>query len=164
MIKSNELIDEINNILKIHYPIKKSFIDINQLAHFNIFNIVKDNYYFPFNININGTLINGKYKSNKIIKVLTTKYFTWENYIKLYLSFQNITDNMLYYINRESIIDILHINNIIIDDQKQSNIIINYINHGPQNHIQLSIKKINKDNHFYFSSFSINENKDELKT
>ena len=173
MIKSNELIDEINNILKIHYPIKKSFNDINQLSHFNIFYIVKDNYYFPFNININGTLIfilNGKYKSNKIIKVLTTKYFTWKNYIKLYLSFQNITynpyitDNMLYYINRESIIDILHINNIIIDDQKQSNIIINYINHGPQNHIQLSIKKINKDNHFYFSSFSINGNKDEIKT
>lgn len=43
MIKSNKLIDEINNILKIHYPIKKSFIDINQLAHFNIFNIVKEN-------------------------------------------------------------------------------------------------------------------------
>lgn len=159
MIKSSELIDEINKVLHKYYPIKKSFDDIKELSHFHITNIVKHDSHFPFKINL---------KSNKIAKVYTTKYLSWNNYIKLYLSFFNIgsnpiiTDNISYWINRESKIDILHINSVIMEDG--TNIDIKYKFVPNKHHIQPPIKKISKDNHFYFSSFDINSNKDEIKT
>jgi hypothetical protein len=154
MIKSNELIDEINKILQKYYPIKKNFNNINELSHFWIINIVKKNYYFPFHIDI---------ESNKIAKVFTTKYITWKKYIKLYLSFLNISsNNITFFINRESKIDILHINSIIMKDG--TSIDIKYKIKENKQYIQKPIKRINKDNHFYFSSFSIDKNKDEIIT
>lgn len=157
MIKSNELIDKVNQILEKYYPIKKTFNNINELSHFWITNIVKFDYHFPFQLNIT---------SDKIAKVFTTKLMSWNNYIKLYLSFLHIsslvTNNITFFINRESIIDILHINNVIMKDG--TNIDIKYKFKKTKINIQKSIKKINKDNHFYFSSFYINENKDEIRT
>ena len=157
MIKSTELIDKINQILQKYYPIKKTFNNINELSHFWITNIVKFDYHFPFYLNIS---------SDKIVQVFTTKYMSWKNYIKLYLSFLNIsflvTNDIIFFINRESKIDILHINNIIMNDG--TNIDIKYKFKESKKYIQKPIIKINKDNHFYFSSFSIDDNKDEIRT
>ena len=69
MIKSSDLINEINSVLKKNYPIKKTtFKNISNLSHFNILNI-HDKLYFPFRFDINGKILSGKYKSYYIIKV-----------------------------------------------------------------------------------------------
>jgi len=108
---------------------------------------------FPFNLDI---------ESDKVDKVFTTKYMSYKNYIKLYLSFIHPSSLVTDYINQESKIDILHINHIIMKDG--TSIDIKYKFKEPKKYIQKPINKINKDNHFYFSSFSIDDNKDEIRT
>jgi hypothetical protein len=160
MIKSTELIDKVNQVLQKYYPIKKTFNNINELSHFWITNIVKCNYYFPFYLDI---------ESDKIDKVFTTKYMSYKSYIKLYLSFIHPSSLVTNFINQESKIDILHINSIIMKngttiDIKYKYKDIKYKYKESINNIQKPINKIDKDNHFYFSSFSINDNKDEIQT
>jgi len=159
MIKSNKLIEKVNKVLADNYPIKKSFENISELSHFHFIHIVKYDYKLPFNIDMKNLY------NNKIAKVFTTKYMSWRNYVELYLFFINYSslfnDRLIFYINRESKIDILHINSVIMKDGTKIDIIYEF---NKYNYIQKSIQKINKDNHFYFSSFNIISNKEEIRT
>ena len=163
MINSDKLITKINILLSKNYPLKASFTDIGTMSHFSILKMILPTH-LPFRIDLDGTILNGKYKSKKIMKVFTNKYYTWTKYIKLLISFLNpyerTNEMLLYYLYRENKIDILHINNIIIDDN--TNIIVEY-NKCKTISIEPFIK-INKENHFYFSSFYIDQNIKETVT
>lgn len=168
MIKSSVLIDEINSVLKRDYPIEKTtFKNISELSHFNIINM-HDKLYFPFRFDINGKILNGTYKSHQIIKV---NNYSWNKYLLLYLSFQNFTQNpyvspsCLFNLHKKNKIDILCINTITIKHKNIQTKI--YIDYQPKLLLKWSfnnIKVINKENHFYFSSFSIDTNKEEIRT
>ena len=69
MIKNNDLIKEINNALKVNYPISNTkFKNIYDLSHFSIRNNYED-LYIPFKFNIKGKILSGKYSKFTIIKV-----------------------------------------------------------------------------------------------
>jgi hypothetical protein len=163
IVDSDKLIDKINSVLSKNYPIKAFFTDINTMSHFSIIYMTLPNY-LPFNVDLDGNILNGKYKSKKIMKIFTDKYYSWNKYIKLLISFLNSCERtdkrILYYLHRENKIDILHINNIIIDDKINISIVYNKLE-------PISIKpiiKIDKENHFYFSSFYIDKNINETIT
>jgi len=171
LINHTKLINKINNLLKKYYPIKKSFKNINELSHFRIEDMTL-NEYFPFEFDINGIILSGKYKSYKIVKVKTINWYSWKRYILLYLSYYTILRNpfvdksnlVINELHKKNKIDILSINDLII--QKDNDILeidANYQNKNYKNNIIKNIKSIDKDNHFYFSSFVIDENTEEIR-
>ena len=113
MINNQDLINEINIILKKTYPIEntifKNTLGPYNLSHFRILNSY-DDLYLPFNFDINGKILSGKYKSYQIIKVNNK---SWNKYFSLCLSFSNIIDNpcisqkFLFNLHKKSKIDIL---------------------------------------------------------
>ena len=171
----NNLIISINKILKENYPLEISFDKINSLSHFWI---RSNNYnkFFPFNINIDGLILNGEYKNYKIIQVSTIKTLSWKQYILLYVSLLNIhvnpcvdKDTFTKILHTYNYIDILNIQKIKI--KKNKNIIdykIEYkdtpsYNLSPDNKFNVSNNISNKDNHFYLESFQVNKNYEKLK-
>lgn len=169
-IKSQDLIHEINTILKNTYPIEKTtFKNISDMTHFHILKTY-DNLYLPFKFDINGKILNGKYKSSQIVKV---NNYDYNKYLSLCLSFTNYLDNpyiqssnFLFNLHRKNTIDILCINTITIN---KKNILteINIEYQFKQLMIPFAMKEIkiiNKENHFYFSSFVIPDNKEQIKT
>lgn len=167
-IKSQDLIHEINKIFKKYYPVQKTtFRNISDMTHFSIHETYH-NLYLPFKFDINGKILNGKYKSSQIIKV---NNYNWDKYLLLYLSFNNflanpyISLNFLYNLHRKNKIDILCINTLTVK-YKNIETIIN-INYQPNQLIipyRIKQKKIiTKENHFYFSSFDISNNKEEIR-
>jgi hypothetical protein len=168
MIKSSDLINEINTVLKRDYPIEKTtFKNISELSHFNILNMY-EKLYFPFKFDINGKILNSKYKSYQIIKVNNQ---SWNKYLLLYLSFHNFTKNpcvspeCLYNLHKKNKIDILCINTIIIKYKNiQTKIDIKYQQKQLIKWSFNNINVINKENHFYFSSFDIDSNKEQIRT
>ena len=168
-VNSNDLINEINKILKDIYPIEKTtFKNISDMTHFNIINMY-ENEYLPFKFDINGKILSGKYRGSQIIQV---NDHSWNTYIKLYLSFKNITDypyvssNFLFNLHRKNKIDILYIDNITVKyKSKETKMNIKYQSKPLIIYnIKKEIKIINKKNHFYFSSFDIINNKEEIRT
>jgi hypothetical protein len=169
MIKSNELIEEINTILNKVYPIKNTkFKNIYNLSHFSIRNNYED-LYICFKFNILGKILNGEYLGYQIIKVNDYK---WKEYLLLYQSFSNITENpiisskFLFNLHKKNKIDILLINNMTIKHKNEYFIIDIKYQSNPLIKIPV-IKELNitnKKNHFYFSSFQINNNKDQIRT
>jgi len=170
MIKSTDLINEINKTLKKYYPIEKTFDDICYLSHFWL--SLTEFSFLPFHFDIDGSITSGIYKSYKIIKVNT---MTWKQYLLLYMSFTNLQLNpfvdqnntVIKYMQRKNKVDILYINDLTI--QKNNKIIkidAEYIStSGDWSNTYLTYPpKINKDNHFYLSSFWVDKNKDELRT
>jgi hypothetical protein len=171
LINNKELINKINNLLKKYYPIKKSFKNIHELSHFWIGNMTF-NEYFPFEFDINGRILSGKYKSYKIVKVKTINWYSWKRYILLYLSYYTILENpfvdksnlIIYELHKKNKIDILSITCLII--QKDKNILKIDANYQNKNYIKNTIKNIktiDKYNHFYFPNFFVNSNTAELR-
>jgi len=168
MINSKELINEINKTLKQTYPIENTtFINIYNLSHFSILNMYQKQY-LTFRMDINGKILTGNYKSYQIIKVNNK---SWDKYLKLYLSFKNILrhpgidPHFLYNLHMKNKIDILCINTVTVTYKNiPTKIIIEY-QKEPINKPLLNkeIKIKNKDNHFYFSSFSIPNNKEQIR-
>ena len=174
MLNYSLLKNIINNILKKYYPVKSNFKNIYNLTHFEI-NSQNFNKFLPFHFTLEGIIIDGEYKNYKIINIITknNSKYTYKQFIELSTSMlssyynpcinRNIFLKLLYYYNN---IDFLNIKNIILKKNNEIiNIPIKYIN-KPNNILlnnSLKPKKINKDNHFYFSSFNVYENKKELK-
>ena len=168
-IKSQDLIDEINKILQDIYPIEKTtFKNISDMTHFGIHNMYEKGLYLPFKFDINGKILTGKYKGSQIIKI---NNYSWDTYIKIYLSFKSIQfypcvfSNFLVGLHIKNKIDILNIENITVKYQnKQTKINIEYQPKQLVIYNMKEIKIINKENHFYFSSFSIDNNKEQIRT
>jgi len=169
----NNLIIRCNKILKKYYPLKISFDKISSLSHFKILSYDWDKY-LPINININGLILNGKYKDYKIIKVITNKKFDWNKYILLYVSLINndynpcIDENQfMFLLHTYNYIKGLNIKKLII--KKNDNIIeykIDYVSKIDYKLIwnnDISNDVINKNNHFYLDSFSVSDNYKKLK-
>ena len=161
-----------NKIIKKYYPLKISLDKINNLSHFWI--LSNDwNKLLPFNININGVILNGKYKNYKIIKVITNKTLDWNKYILLYVSLINknynpcINENkFLYLLHTYNYLDVLNIKKIIIQNNNIIEYTINYTNKINYNLIwnnDIANNIINKNNHFYLDSFNVNINYEKLK-
>ena len=84
----DNLIINVNKILKKNYPLKISFDKINTLSHFWI----KSNNFNKFlntHMSIDGRILNGQYKNYQIVKVITTEILDWNKYLELYVSFLN---------------------------------------------------------------------------
>jgi len=172
----NNLIININKILKKNYPLKISFDKINTLSHFWILSN-NFNKFLNININIDGLILNGQYKNYQIVKVITTKIIDWNNYIKLYVSFLNKSKNpcineesFIYLIHTYSYINILNIKKLLIKNNKYSDNIIEYdTDYIDTRNYYFSWTKyihkdiIKKDNHFYLESFSVDNNYKKLK-
>jgi hypothetical protein len=168
----NNLIININKILKENYPLEISFNKIDSLSHFWISNNNYDKF-FPFNINIDGMILKGEYKNYKIIQVKTTKTLSWKQYILLYVSLLNISLNPC--VNENKFIRLLHSYNYIdflniheIKIKKNKNIIDYKIEYKDTPSYNLSPDNksnniSNKDNHFYLESFQVNRNYEKLK-
>ena len=171
--------NKINDVLKKYYPIKINYdpIKINYdkiyfLSHFRI--LFQDwNKHLPFEISLDG-FVN---KKNKIITVYTYNNikYSWNEYIKKYTSFLPQyynpyidKNNFMILLHTYSNINFLCIKSLDILDEKNNivNIEVSYIN-KPLHNLYWNNKnkpnKIKKDNHFYFSSFNIDDNKTELK-
>jgi hypothetical protein len=123
MLSLDKLQIKVNNILSTTYPIKKTFSEINSLSHFWIINLT-NNEFLPFKINISGEILNGKYKSYKIIKVNTTTNYSWNKYLIIYISLLNLSlnpcinpDYLLNELQKNNKLDILHINYFIIKNE-----------------------------------------------
>ena len=173
MINYNLLKDFIKKTLINNYPINIKLNDIKNLSHFFI--LSNDwNKFLPFQIDIKGHIITGKYKNSKIIKVLTDKEYTWKEYLSLFISLLNKIYNPL--INQNKFlcllhtfnkINILNIKNFFIKYREDNIYIpITYIKSIDYNLIWNNeiYNKINeKDNHFYFESFDILNNKKNLR-
>ena len=169
----NNFIKKINKILKKNYPLDILFEDIHYLSHFWIRS--NDwNKFLPFNIDIDGLILNGQYKNYKIIKVLTNKLLDWKTYKLLYISLLNNSylpcvdiNKFMYLLHTYNYLEFLNIKRIII--QKNEDIIdykIDYknkINYNLTWNIDSNNIYINKDNHFYLDSFSVNDNHKKLK-
>jgi hypothetical protein len=166
-----KLVEKINDILLKYYPLKISFDKINTLSHFRI--LSNDNERFlTINMNIDGVILNGKYKNYQIVKVITTEIFDWEKYILLYVSLLNININpcinqtlFLKNLNSYNYIDILNIKKLVIKNKETGEIIeykVEYSNNFPFDNI-IKNDIIKKDNHFYLEDFSVNDNYKKLK-
>ena len=194
----NNFIKKINKILKKNYPLDILFEDIHYLSHFWIRS--NDwNKFLPFNIDIDGLILNGQYKNYKIIKVLTlekvriskaspsayalsqaqgarltNKILDWETYKLLYISLLNNSylpcidiNKFMYLLHTYNYLEFLNIKRMII--QKNEDIIdykIDYknkINYNLTWNVNSIEQHINKDNHFYLDSFSVNDNYKKLK-
>ena len=168
------LISSINTILKNNYPIKKSFDEINNLSHFEIFS---NNYnkFLTININIDGLILSGPYKNYQIDKVFTTEIIDWNKYILLYVSFLDKSrnpcinkTNFIYLIHTYNYNNVLNIKKMLI---KHNNHTIEYeVDYIDTHKYYLpSLKTIynnninKKDNHFYLDDFSVNDNYKKLK-
>lgn len=175
IIKYNDLIKKINNVLHNNYPIKVN--NLSDLSHFFI--LSNDwNKFLPFEININGEILSNEYKKYQIIKVITNKEYNWNDFILLYVSLLNKmynpcidTNKFIYLLHTYNFIDILNIKTIIAKKNNEIiNININYITNKSYklnwtNEIILNkINKINESNHFYFDSFSISNNSKKIRT
>jgi hypothetical protein len=175
----NNLIIRCNKILKKYYPLKIYFDKISSLSHFWILSNNWNNF-LPFNININGFILNGKYKDYRIITVITNKTLYWNKYILLYVSLLNQNYNPC--INENKFMFLLHTYNYIKDlnikkviIKKNDNIIeykinyidnknnINKINYNLTWNNYISNGVINKNNHFYLDSFDVYNNYKKLK-
>jgi len=162
MIKNKDLVNEINKILQ-----DKTFTDIPKLSHFALLKTVT-NEKLPFYFDINGNILDGEYKSYKITHVKTIKQYSWNKFIELCLKYGNYNENpcisttLLYRLHYFNKIDILHMNTLIIQKNKEIKEIICEYKPIISNNISNIISKINKPNHFYFSSFDIDRYKDEL--
>lgn len=176
MISYNDLIININKILKTNYPLKSSFDNINTLSHFWI-NHTLSNKILPFQIDINGYIISGKYKTYKIINVITSEKFTWKQYLYKYTTLLNVHYNpcidlnkFLEFIHMYSYIDIFNITTLILKNKNTNHIIeykVEYIdknNHNLLNNNYMNITQIKQDNHFYLEDFSVDDNYKKLKT
>jgi len=161
----------LKKLIKKTYPLKISFDKLYTRSHFHI----KSNdgsKFLPFKINIDGEILNGKYKNYKIIKVITNQILSWNKYKLLYVSLLNINhnpciniDNFLFKLHTYNYLDILQIKKIIIESATE--IEIEYVSAKNKNY-NLSnsciyIKKVKLSNHFYFESFSIDRNFEKLK-
>jgi hypothetical protein len=169
----NNFIKKINKILKKNYPLDILFEDIHYLSHFWIRS--NDwNRFLPFNINIDGLILNGQYKNYKIIQVVTNKILDWETYKLLYISLLNNSylpcvdiNKFMYLLHTYNYLEFLNIKKMII--QKNEDIIdykIDYknkINYNLTWNVNSIEQHINKDNHFYLDSFSVNDNYKKLK-
>jgi hypothetical protein len=166
-----KLIEKINQILLKYYPLKISFDKINTLSHFRI---LSNDYerFLTINMNINGTILNGKYKNYQIDKVITTEIFNWDKYILLYVFLSNMSNNpcindalFLKKLNSYNYIDILNIKKLVIKNKKTGETIeykVEYTDNLPfDNIIQKDIRK--KDNHFYLDDFYVSYNYKKLK-
>jgi hypothetical protein len=166
LIKNNDLINEINKILLKYYKYK--YKSRSSLSHFEIY-LTNKNLKLQFNFDIFGNILNGYYKGYKIIKVKTTKTIKWNDFIILNMKYYNygnnpfITNDLIKELHFYNKIDILHINSVII---KRYNKILElnciYESYTIKKYKIKHISKINKDNHFYFSSFNIDINKEQL--
>jgi hypothetical protein len=167
----NNIILSVNKILKKNYPIEITFDKIYDLSHFHISS--NDwNRFLPFNFNIDGQIFNGEYINYKIIRVFTDEIYNWNKYILLYVSFINKCYNpcidqnkFLYLLHTYNLLTFLNIKKIYI--QKNNELIevkINYINKTKLLLNNLSININQKKNHFYFDSFSVNNNYLKLKS
>lgn len=170
-INYESLIKKINKVLRINYPIKfnnlKNLDKLKDLSHFWL-KINYINKFLPFEININGNILSGKYKNYQIIKVITNKEYLWNDFILLYVSIFDNTYNPC--INKNKFIDLIHNYNFInvlnikkiiaTKNNKTVNISVNYISNKLYKLIfenNKILNKINKNNYFYFNSFSLNE-------
>jgi hypothetical protein len=174
MISFNLLKKNINNFLKKYYPIKNNFNNISNLSHFYI-KSSNWNKYLPFNFNLDGIILNGKYKNYNITHIITSEKYTFKKFIKLYVSLLNNSYNpcvnqnkFLIFMHIYNNIDILNINNIIIKKENDIvNIPIIYLSNPTYNiywNNTIQNKKIYKDNHFYFNSFDVYSNKDQIRS
>jgi len=168
----NNFINNINKIIKKHYPIPISIENINTLSHFKI-SSYDYNKVLPFRMNIDGLILTGQYKNYKIIKVITNIILDWKKYLLLYISFlPNMLnpcvgmDSFLYKLHSFNYINFLNIKKLIIKNDNNDiieykieykNIIKEYVSKNITNII------INKNNHFYFESFSVCNNYKKLK-
>ena len=175
----NNLIININKILKKTYPVEIEFDKINTLSHFWI--LSNDfNKFFTINMNIDGIILNGQYKNYQIVKVITTEIINWYKYLLLYVSFLNQSRNpcvaetqFIYLLHTYNYIDILNIKKLLIKhkDDKTNNHIIEYeIDYTDKPNYKLpwysniqNYDIINKDNHFYLEDFCVNNNYEKLK-
>ena len=169
----NNFIKKINKILKKNYPLDILFEDINHLSHFWIRS--NDwNRFLPFNIDIDGLILNGQYKNYKIIQVITNKILDWETYKLIYISLLNNYYNpcininkFMYLLHTYNYLEFLNIKRMII--QKNEDIIdykIDYknkINYNLTWNIDSNNIYINKENHFYLDSFNVDNNYKKLK-
>lgn len=170
-INYESLIKKINKVLHINYPIKfnnlKNLDKLKDLSHFWL-KINYINKFLPFEININGNILSGKYKNYQIIKVITNKEYLWNDFILLYVSIFDNTYNPC--INKNKFIDLIHNYNFInilnikkiiaTKNNKTVNISVNYVSNKPYKFIfenNKILNKINKNNYFYFNSFNLNK-------
>lgn len=172
IIKYNDLIKKINNVLHNNYPIKVN--NLSDLSHFFI--LSNDwNKFLPFEINIDGEILSNEYKKYQIIKVITNKKYNWNDFILLYVSLLNKmynpcidTNKFIYLLHTYNFIDILNIKTIIAKKNNEIiNININYITNKSYKlnwTNEIILNKINESNHFYFDSFSISNNSKKIRT
>lgn len=170
--QNKNIITTINKILKKNYPLQASFDTINNLSHFWI---LSNNYnkFLTIQMNIQGVILSGQYKNYHIIKVITSETINWNNYLSLYTAFINKSCNpcinekkFMSLIHTGNYIDILNIKKLLIKN-KQSDTILEYtveysdtsMHKLPQNNYIID----KKDNHFYFDSFSVDNNYQKLK-
>jgi len=169
-MKLETLISFINKLLLKTYPIKTNFNNINELSHFYLLSNYKPGLkhliqkFLPFQIDIDGNILNGMYKDFKILNVITTKKMKWKEYLLFYISLLNQVyipcidiNGFLNLLHSYNFIDELRIKKIIIKKDTTRKIIdINYTE-NPSYKINLynnSIIKINQNNnHFYFNDF-----------
>jgi hypothetical protein len=170
-INYENLIKKINKVLCMNYPIKfnnlKNLDKLKNLSHFFL-KINHINKFLPFEININGKILSGKYNNYQIIKVITNKEYLWNDFILLYVSiFDNYynpcvnENNFINLLHNYNFINVLNIKKIIATkNNKTVNISVNYISKKPYKLIFKNNKilnKINKNNYFYFNSFNLNK-------
>lgn len=172
IIKYNDLIKKINNVLHNNYPIQVN--NLSDLSHFFILSNDWDKF-LPFEINIEGEILSSEYKKYQIIKVITNKEYKWNDFILLYVSLLNKMYNpcininkFIYLLHTYNFIDILNIKTIIAKKNNEIiNININYttnISYKLNWTNEILLNKINESNHFYFDSFSISNNSKKIRT
>ncbi len=172
MVLLKNVIREIKKNLKKYYPMD---IDLNRLYNLSHFDILSQDYnnYLPFQFDINGKILNNEYKNYIILKVITTKTYSFNEYLLFYVFLLNVAYNP--YINENKFLILLHTYNYI-DELRITKLIIT----NKENTLTINIKytsspnyyftwydkigdKIDKENHFYFKSFNVKSNKLQLK-
>ena len=173
----------VNKILFKNYPLKIKFDKINNLSHFYILSN-NWNKYMPFEFNISGKILNGEYINWKIIQVViganraeyfTNKILDWNKYLLFYVSFLNKIynpcineNNFLILLHTYNFINELNSKNIIITKNNNIKNITIYYLPKPNNNLLWNNNNnnkliINKENHFYFNSFNVNQNYKQIK-
>jgi len=163
-----------------HFYINSSNWEKYLPFNFNLDGIILDGIYK--NYIITHIISNKKYRKEQKLSVSSSlfsysnfKKYTFKKFINLYVSYLNSSYNpcidqnkFLIFMHIYNNIDILNIKNIII---KKGNKILNvqviYISNPSYNikwNNTLQNKKIDKENHFYFNSFDVYSNKDQIRS
>ncbi len=167
MVKLRAFNVALDKLLKENYPLPITHANVTELSHY-VAVIKTTDYLIPFDITLDGRILEGKFTSAVIqqVKMRGFKQMTWANYIKFVVSLFPVTRNpciydrfMLLCVRFKYLIDEYCIDHFVVDWRGQQTKLTNvYIKPPPGMQLKHNVTDpdfVGHDNHFLLSSMIV---------